>query len=94
MRRGSLAIGSGNAKVSLCNNIGDGTYHVYVGSEKLSHERWSFVGAVEGEDIKVFDYDCYHTAAEAEQHVLVTLSGRYGIWVEKSGGDFWLQKWE
>lgn len=101
---GSLAIGSEHARVSICNEIGDGTYSIFITNRNETAEladgrfsnrdNWTFLGAVDGDCIKVFDYDCYHTAEEANKHILVTLSGRYGIWVEKLGGDFWLQKWE
>lgn len=105
---GSLAIGNEHARVSLCNHafskIGDDCYSVAIteiGEQVDSIEgtssarsNWDFLGAVEGDVIKLFDYDCYHTAKEAAEHVTITLSGRYGIFVEKCGGTFWLQQWD
>lgn len=101
---GSLAIGSEYARVSLCNNIGDGTYSVYIteigeqpeelGGTSTDRHNWDFLGAVEGEEIMLFAYDCYHTAKEAAKGVTIMLSGRYGIFCEKCGGTFWLQQWE
>lgn len=101
---GSLAIGNEHARVSLCNNIGDGTYDVVItdvgetlediDGVSANRSNWDFLGAVEGDVIKLFDYDCYHTAKEAAEHVTITLSGRYGIFVEKCGGTFWLQQWD
>ena len=101
---GSLAIGSEHARVCLPNNIGDGTYSVYitgideslaeVGNGLDNRNNWDFVGAVEGDEIKLFAYDCYHTAAEAIRNVIITLSGRFGIFCLKSDGIFWLQEWD
>ena len=94
---GSLSIGTASARVSVPNCYGDGEHKLLVINGKYDpclHSGCEFRGAVEGNEIKVFKYDCFTDDECAdEKNVLVTLSGRYGIYAKLNSGDMILEKW-
>ena len=93
---GSIAIGTVDARVQIPNCYGDGvhTLYIYDCGEKVPDDT-VFRGAVEGQNIKVFKYDCY-TDEECMKgkNIIAELSGRYGIFALPNSGDMILQKWE
>lgn len=96
---GSLLIGNGKFNSQFPNNYGDGCHTVFVLDDiedirSSFGDRYDFLGAVAGTDIKVFEYDCL-TAEECEkqENVLFTLTGRYGVYALKNSGDMILEKW-
>lgn len=94
---GSLAIGTGSVVACYPNNYGDGAHTVYITDELSPDESRNsvFTGAVEGSEIKVYNYDCLTEEERAdEKNVLVTLSGRYGVFAVKYSGDMILEKWD
>lgn len=94
---GSLCVGTSDARVRIPNRVGDGTYVVIVTDSqtpKDTKENWEFATAIEGKNIKVFDYDCLtDEQCESEEHVLFTLSGAYGVYTERDSGDMLIEKW-
>lgn len=97
---GSLRIGNGLCWVNLPNNIGDGGYNVFVldEGEKIPQTGKSamrsegdylvFVGTCDGET-EIYAYDCDYYGGRT-----CKLEGRYGIYCEKDGGDFFFEKWD
>ena len=91
---GSICIGTSEARACYTNGFGDGSHWVYVCEH---HEKdldgWDFKGAVEGPNIRVFDYDCLTTEeCEDNKHVLFKLSGRFGIFADN--GTIVLERWD
>lgn len=95
---GSLAIGTVAARFAVVNNYGDGTHSVIIydrGERNPLDAGTEFRGAIEGKEIKVYAYDCLTDEECAdENNVLVTLSGRYGVYAKINSGDILLEKWE
>ena len=93
---GSLSIGTPEARCSFINCYGDGEHAVEIYNSRITEDkdRLIFRGAVEGENILVFDYDCL-TDEECRdpKHVLFQLEGRYGVFARKGTGDMLLEKW-
>lgn len=93
---GSIAIGTVDARVQIPNCYGDGVHTLYIHDcgEKVPNDT-VFRGAVEGQNIKVFKYDCYtDEECEEEESIIAELSGRFGIYAIGNSGDMILQKWE
>jgi len=99
---GSIAIGTPGCITCISNEYGDGRFEVIITDRNeyidhitgISENRWHFKGAVQGDRITVYRYDCIHNEADAKRYAAVTLSGRYGIFCLANGGDIWLQEWE
>ena len=99
---GSLAIGTVNARASFPNCFGDGAWNVYLygtGEELPPHT--VFRGAVEGNNIQVFAYDCYSNKELKDliedgttDVILFELKGRFGVFAIENSGDMILQRWE
>ena len=93
---GSLAIGNKDVVTQFINNFGDGRHEVRIvpdWSDKATRNA-NFLGSVEGKEIKVYRYDCLSKEQRAdEKNVLVTLSGRYGVYAVLNSGDMILEKW-
>lgn len=95
---GSLLIGTSNARAAFSNCYGDGTHTVTIKNDRSdwrTPENWIFRGMVQGNTIKVFNYDCLNDEeCDNEENVLFTLSGRYGVYAVKHSGDMILVKWD
>ena len=93
---GSICIGTVDARVQIPNCYGDGehTIFIYNGNEQVP-DNTEFRGAIEGDNIQVFDYDGYSTQELnlIGNKVLFNLQGRFGIYAVKDTGDMILQKW-
>lgn len=100
---GTIMMGTSKCRFSIPNDYGDGTFNVYIlpKDESLGgfvsditkfYDDWDWRGCVEGEDIKIYSYDCVHSEKEADEYVLTTLSGRYHVYAEKLGGDILLKE--
>lgn len=98
---GSILIGTVGARVQIPNCYGDGEHNIYVyQSNEPVPDNTEFRGAIEGEDIKVFNYDGYSTRELNDliedgttDVILFELKGRFGIYAVKNSGDMILQRW-
>lgn len=100
---GSLLLGNENFQCAYMNNYGDGTHKVFI---KNKEDKWSklpygnyvndayhFEGSVQGK-FNVYAYDCLHGQDLLEkENILITLSGRYGIYSVKHSGDMVIEFW-
>ena len=94
---GSLAIGNEEVVCQFINHYGDGMHDVYIVDRltEQDHANSTFEGAVHGKTIKIYDYDCLTDTERADDsHVLVTLSGRYGVFAMLHSGTMILEKWD
>lgn len=92
---GSIYIGTIGARVQIPNNYGDGEHTIYVhnASEPVP-DNTEFRGTIEGDYIRVYDYDGYTTEELIDPDtVLLELKGRFGIYAVKNSGDMILQRW-
>lgn len=94
---GSIMIGNETCRACFPNHYGDGCHNVYLYSrgEKCPvwGEEWYFMGTVEGTNLNVYDYDCYHgDALTCESNFLFVLSGRYAVYA--NDGDIIIQEWD
>ena len=93
---GALAIGTVDARATFPNCFGDGRHTVFIHDcgEKVPSNA-VFRGAVEGQNIKVFKYDCYSDEdCEEDTSVIAELSGRFGVYAIENCGDMILQRWK
>ena len=93
---GSLLIGTAKSRSAFVNCYGDGEHSVTVTDTPMGRtpDNWQFRGAVEGNEIKVFNYDCLSDwECDDEDNILFTLSGRYGVFAVEHSGDMVLVKW-
>ena len=93
---GTIMIGTKESRTSLPNGYGDGEFEVSVieGEDKKEFSKskgWQWVGAVEGENINVYSYDCLHED-ELDDSILYNLSGRFGVYCRE--GDIVLERWD
>ena len=96
---GSILIGTRDSATSFPNGYGDGCFSVSIvktDEQKKKfyqkHNKWEWVGAVQGDCINVYSYDCLHgDELEDEENILYTLSGRYGVYC--NNGKITLEKW-
>lgn len=92
---GSLKIGANGFAATFPNCMGDGEYtcHILEGYDGFSSPGvalegdWVFEGAVEGDEIIVYSYDC-------GDKPLFKLKGHYGVYALKQSGDMCLMKWK
>ena len=97
---GSIMIGTAKSRVCLPNGYGDGCFKVSIvktDEQKKKfcqqHNKWKWIGAVNGNRFYVYSYDCLRGAElDNEENILYVLSGRYGVYC--NNGDIVLEKWD
>lgn len=93
---GSIMIGNETCRACFPNHYGDGYHNVYLCRDEeypTWGDEWDFMGTVEGTNLNVYDYDCYHgDALTCDSNFLFVLSGRYAVYAHD--GDIIIQKWD
>lgn len=84
---GCLLIGNGSARFSVPNGYGDGEHQVIVTDDKEEIKKakkyygdyMKWLGAVEGDAINIYNYDCYN-ANQLAKNVLFTIRGEFDVY--------------
>ena len=97
---GSLLLGNENFQCAYMNDYGDGTHKVFVKDKGdkfpkvYTNDTYHFEGCVRGK-FNVYAYDCLHGQDLLEkENILITLSGRYGVYSIRDSGDMMLEYWD
>lgn len=78
---GCITIGNASFIMHIPNDFGDGRHRVIVSDDQSRPKRAKWVGAVKGDAINVYGYDCLHSFKDLCENVLLTLRGEYDVWV-------------
>jgi len=93
---GTIMIGNASSRVCIPNGYGDGSHCVYVYgiNDVFKSDNYEFMGAVQGNELNVYDYDCLHGAELSDpSRILCRLEdGRYAIYVNE--GTVVLKQWD
>ena len=96
---GSIMIGTTRSRTCFPNGYGDGCFKVSIVKTEeqkkkfyQQHDKWKWVGTVNGDRFYVYSYDCLRGAElDNEENILYVLSGRYGVY--RNNGNIVLEKW-
>lgn len=102
---GGLLLGNKDFRCVYMNNYGDGCHTVYIKKKKetqfpkLNHNKsfydvYHFEGSVKG-TFNVYNYDCISDKEiENKENIIITLTGKWGVYSFKHSGDMLLECWE
>lgn len=90
---GCAVFGVHGFRVKFPNDYGDGTHNLvvlHIGSGEKKPNGAHYTGVIEGDEILLYDYDCY-PEKDWESGVMGVISGTYYVYVD--GGDIYLEEW-
>ena len=85
---GSVLVGTKDFGVLIDNGYGDGESNIIIGTQQeLSMFDKKFLTIIKG-NFNIYNYDC---CKREEDEILITLSGRYGVY--NNNGTVYFEEW-